>query len=44
MQKYKYTAVDLQKHKIKGVFIAKDETDLAEQLAKQSLFLVSAKP
>ncbi|MBE6925378.1 MAG: type II secretion system F family protein [Ruminococcaceae bacterium] len=44
MQKYKYTAVDLQKHKIKGVFIAKDEADLAEQLAKQSLFLISAKP
>ena len=42
MQKYKYTAVDLQKHKIKGVFIAKDETDLAEQLAKQSLYLISA--
>ncbi len=44
MQKYKYTAVNLEKHKIKGVFIAKDEADLAEQLAKQSLFLVSAKP
>lgn len=44
MQKYKYTAVNLQKHKIKGVFIAKDEEDLAQQLAKQSLFLVSAKP
>lgn len=44
MQKYKYTAVNLQKHKIRGVFIAKDEEDLAEQLAKQSLFLVSAKP
>lgn len=44
MQKYKYTAVNLQKHKIKGVFIAHDEEDLAEQLAKQSLFLISAKP
>lgn len=44
MQKYKYTAVNLQKHKIRGVFIAKNEEDLAEQLAKQSLFLVSAKP
>lgn len=44
MQKYKYMAVDLQKHKVKGVFIAKDEDDLAEQLAKQNLFLVSAKP
>jgi len=44
MQKYKYTAVNLQKRKIRGVFIAKDEKDLALQLAKQSLFLVSAKP
>lgn len=44
MQKYKYTAVNLQKQKIKGIFIAKDEEELAEQLAKQSLFLVSAKP
>jgi len=44
MQKYKYTAVNLQKRKIRGVFIAKDEEDLAQQLAKQSLFLVSSKP
>lgn len=44
MQKYKYIAVNLQKRKIRGIFIAKDEEDLALQLAKQSLFLVSAKP
>jgi len=44
VQKYKYMAVDLQKHKVKGVFIANDMDDLAEQLAKQNLFLVSAKP
>ena len=44
MQKYKYTAVNLQKQKIKGTFIANDENDLAAQLAKQSLFLISAKP
>jgi len=44
MQKYKYTAVNLQRHKIRGIFIARDEQDLAEQLAKQSLYLVSAKP
>lgn len=42
MQKYKYTAVNLQNQKIKGTFIAKDERDLAEQLAKQSLYLTSA--
>lgn len=44
MQKYKYTAVNLQKQKIRGVFIAKDEEELALELAKQSLFLISAKP
>ena len=43
MQKYKYTAVNLQNQKIRGTFIANDETDLAAQLAKQSLFLISAK-
>lgn len=42
MQQYKYTAVNLRNQKIKGTFIAKDEKDLAEQLAKQSLYLVSA--
>ncbi len=43
MRKYKYTAVNLQKQKIKGTFIANDENDLAAQLAKQSLFLISCK-
>lgn len=42
MNKYKYTAVNLDKKKIKGTFIAKDEKDLGEQLAKQGLYLVSA--
>lgn len=44
MQKYKYTAVNLQKQKIKGTFMANDEQDLAAQLARQSLYLISAKP
>ena len=44
MRKYRYVAVNLQKQKIKGSFIAKDEKDLANQLAKQSLFVVSCKP
>ena len=43
MPKYKYTAVNLQKQKIKGIFIANDENDLAAQLAKQGLFLISCK-
>ena len=42
MHKYKYTAVNLDKQKIKGTFIAKDEKDLGEQLAKQGLYLISA--
>ena len=44
MRKYKYTAVNLQKQKIKGTFIAQDEKDLGEQLAKQGLFLLKASP
>ena len=44
MQKFKYVAVNLQKQKIKGTFIAKDEKDLASQLAKQSLYVISCKP
>ncbi|MBE7090573.1 MAG: type II secretion system F family protein [Clostridiales bacterium] len=44
MQQYKYTAVNLAKEKFTGTFIAKDEKDLAEQLAKQDLFLVNCVP
>ena len=44
MKKFKYTAVNLDKKKFTGVFIAENEKDLARQLAKQNLFLVSAKP
>lgn len=42
MPTYKYVAVNLQKKKYKGIFIAEDETDLAIQLTKQNLYLVSA--
>ena len=44
MQKYRYTAVNLQKHKIKGTFIAQDEKDLGTQLAKQGLYLIKSSP
>lgn len=44
MKKFKYTAVNLEKKKFTGVFIAENEKDLARQLAKQNLFLISAKP
>jgi len=39
---YKYVAVNLQKQKFKGKFIAEDEKDLAVQLARQNLYLVSS--
>lgn len=42
MPTYKYVAVNLQKKKYKGIFIADDEKDLAVQLTKQNLYLVSA--
>ena len=42
MPMYKYVAVNLQKKKFKGIFIAEDEKDLAAQLVKQNLYLVSA--
>lgn len=44
MQKYKYKAINLQKEEFNGTFIANDERDLAVQLAKQNLFLISCKP
>lgn len=43
MPTYKYVAVNMQKRKYKGIFIAEDENDLAVQLIKQNLFLVSSK-
>ncbi len=44
MQKFKYTALNLQNQKIKGVFLANDEKELGAELAKQGLYLVSATP
>lgn len=42
MEKFKYTAIDLNKQKYNGIFIAQDEKDLAVQLAKQNLYLISS--
>ncbi len=42
MKQYKYTALNINKEKITGTFIAEDEKELATELAKQNLFLVSA--
>ena len=44
MQKFKYTAINIQKEKYTGNFIAEDEKDLAIQLSKQNLYLVSCSP
>ena len=43
MRKYKYVAVNLERKKFSGVFLAENEKDLAVQLAKQNLYLISAK-
>lgn len=44
MKKYKYTAINLYGKKFQGTFLAENEKDLRVQLAKQNLYLVSAKP
>lgn len=44
MQQYRYTAVNLHKEKFTGIFLAQDERDLATQLVKQNLFLISCQP
>ncbi len=43
MKNYKYVAIDLQKKQFTGIFAAEDEKDLAVQLSRQNLFLVSCK-
>ena len=42
MPVYKYVALNAQKQKVKGKFIAEDEKDLATELAKKNLYLVSS--
>ncbi len=44
MQKFKYTAIDINKKKFKGHFLAEDVEDLRIQLSRQDLFLVKATP
>lgn len=43
MKKFKYTAVNLQRKKVTGIFLAEDEQELAMRLAEQNLYLVKAK-
>lgn len=42
MPTYKYVAVNLQKKKYKGIYIAENENELAVHLARQNLYLVKA--
>ncbi len=44
MRKYKYTAVNVDKKKFTGAFVAEDEKDLRRLLAQQNLYLISCKP
>lgn len=44
MQKYKYTALNIEKKKFNGTFYAENENHLRQQLAQQNLYLVSCKP
>ena len=41
MKKFKYSAINLEKKKFSGTFLAQNERDLAIQLSKQGLFLLS---
>lgn len=43
MNQYKYVAMNMDREKYTGSFIAEDENDLAVQLQKQGLYLVSCK-
>ena len=43
MKKYKYKAVNLHGKRFQGSFLAESEDALREQLAKQGLYLTSAR-
>lgn len=43
MKKYKYTAINLEKKKFTGIFLAENEQQLATRLADQRLYLIQAK-
>ena len=44
MRKFKYTAVNIEKKKFSGTFLAEDENELRRRLAQQNLYLISCKP
>ena len=43
MRKFKYIAVNIEKKKFSGAFIAEDEADLRKKLAQQNLYLIACK-
>lgn len=43
MKKYKYTAININRKKFNGIFLADSEEHLRKQLSEQQLFLVSCK-
>ena len=43
MEKFKYVAVDVDKKRFRGSFLAESESHLREQLAQQNLYLVKCK-
>ena len=43
MQKFKYTAVNVNKKKFSGIYLAENVTELRNTLARQGLYLTSAK-
>ncbi len=43
MIKYRYNAVDINKKKINGIFLAKDKEDLRLQLFRQNIYLIDAR-
>ncbi len=43
MKKYKYTAMNLERKKFTGIFLADNEEQLAARLAEQKLFLLNAR-
>ncbi len=44
MKKYKYVALNIEKKRFTGIFVAEDEENLRQLLSQQNLYLISCKP
>ena len=44
MKKYKYVAVNIEKKRFTGIFVAENEDNLRQLLSQQNLYLISCKP